>query len=309
MKEAFPNYYRKFQCIADRCVHSCCIGWEIDVGEKTFQKYSALKNGLGEKIRENITGKPPHFILQEGERCPFLNERGLCDIILTHGADMLCDICTLHPRFRNFYSDFAETGLGLCCEEAARIILSQDEKFCIEIPENESLSPEEQSFFAIRAEILWILQDREKSIIERFCNLAEKFGLEFGFSLPVVVELFLSLERLDDSWTNELKSVSEFFFDGKIFENRELAIAFEQLAVSLVFRHLTGALQDGEYAARVCFCLLGCFLIGAMWECNMSKNVEFELSDMCEIVRLFSSEIEYSEENTEALLDVCAIAE
>ena len=53
-------------------------------------------------------------------------ECNLCDIISSLGEDYLCDICTLHPRFRNFYCNFIETGLGLCCEEACRIVLSSD---------------------------------------------------------------------------------------------------------------------------------------------------------------------------------------
>ena len=36
----------------------------------------------------------------------------------------LCQICRDHPRFRNYYSSRVEMGLGLVCEEAARVILS-----------------------------------------------------------------------------------------------------------------------------------------------------------------------------------------
>jgi radical SAM superfamily enzyme YgiQ (UPF0313 family) len=79
---------------------------------------------MGEKIRANIEGEPPHFVLGEGKRCPFLDEDGLCEIIREHGDGALCDICYLHPRFSNEYDTFTETGLGFCCEEAAKIILS-----------------------------------------------------------------------------------------------------------------------------------------------------------------------------------------
>lgn len=303
MKEAFPNYYHKFKCIADKCKHSCCIGWEIDIDDETMQLYASLGGETGERIRQNIEGDPPHFVLQEGERCPFLNERGLCDIILTHGEEMLCDICTLHPRFRNFYSDFAETGLGLCCEEAVRIILSEEEKFRIDIPENAVLLPEEKEFFKNRAEIFCILQDREKSIGERFSLLAKRFGFCFDFSLGNELRAFLALERLDEQWTDELKGLEAFVFGGKIFENKAFAVALEQLAVYFVFRHLTEAMWDGDYSARVRFCLLGCFLIGAMWECRLIKNGKVTATEMADIVRMYSSEIEYSEENTESLIN------
>ena len=35
MKLIAPDYYNKFSCIADKCRHSCCVGWEIDIDENT----------------------------------------------------------------------------------------------------------------------------------------------------------------------------------------------------------------------------------------------------------------------------------
>ena len=34
-----PDYSEGFRCIAGKCRHSCCIGWEIDIDEKTYEKY------------------------------------------------------------------------------------------------------------------------------------------------------------------------------------------------------------------------------------------------------------------------------
>ena len=129
MKLYAPKYYKRFKCIADKCEHSCCIGWEIDVDADTLKQYKKVKGDFGKRLLENIDLKcdAPHFILGEKERCPFLNERGLCDIIIELGEDSLCDICSDHPRFRNFFSDREELGLGLCCEEACRLILSKEE--------------------------------------------------------------------------------------------------------------------------------------------------------------------------------------
>ena len=39
MKLFAPEYYKDFVCIADRCKHSCCVGWEIDVDKDTLEKY------------------------------------------------------------------------------------------------------------------------------------------------------------------------------------------------------------------------------------------------------------------------------
>lgn len=144
MKTYVPSYYKQFRCIADRCTHSCCKGWEIDIDEDSLAQYKALEGPAGEKLRANISEEEtPHFILKPGDRCPFLLESGLCELILDCGEDILCQICTDHPRFRNFWTDRIEVGLGMACEEAARIILSSEEPFALELLEDDG-SEEEQ---------------------------------------------------------------------------------------------------------------------------------------------------------------------
>ncbi len=302
MQELYPNYYHKFNCIADRCRHSCCVGWEIDIDAETMARYEAIETPMGDTIRKHIEGEDPHFILGPGDRCPFLQEDGLCELIIECGENVLCDICRLHPRFRNFYENAVETGLGLCCEEAARIILTEQEKFKISLPRDTDLS--EEAFFAIRDTIFYILQEREKTIYDRFCSLAKKFGLSFSFSLETLQKTYLSLERLDEAWTDCLTTLDGFTFDETIFRDEAFAIPFEQLCVYFIFRHLTDAMWDGEYEKRVRFALVSCYVIGALWaNCKQEKGT-LTLEDMVEIVRLYSSEIEYSEENTETLMNL-----
>ena len=125
MKVYAPDYCADFRCIAGSCRHSCCVGWEIDVDPEAMKRYQAMDGALGEKLKRCIAPEPvPHFILSAGERCPFLTEQNLCEIILRAGEDALCQICADHPRFRNYWSDRIEIGLGMACEEAARLILT-----------------------------------------------------------------------------------------------------------------------------------------------------------------------------------------
>ena len=120
-----PDYCAAFRCTAGACRHSCCVGWEIDVDPETMERYQAMDGALGEKLSRCISSEPtPHFILSSQERCPFLTDQKLCEIILQAGEDALCQICADHPRFRNYWSDRIEIGLGLACEEAARLILT-----------------------------------------------------------------------------------------------------------------------------------------------------------------------------------------
>jgi len=282
--DVYPNYYNKFKCIANRCKHSCCIGWEIDIDDDTMELY----NSIGDKnILENIEGNPPHFKLAKDERCPFLNKSGLCDIITKYGDGAICDICYFHPRFRNFYEDFEETGLGLSCEEAARIVLSETEKFAIGIPE--VATEEERVFLEKRQSVFDILQNRNVNIKQRFSRLAREYGFEFDFSLKNLVDIYVSLERLDEKWTELLENLRNFEFDGSIFKEESMQIFFEQLACYFIFRHF-------ENEGAVKFALYGCFLLGAV---IAQTNADFDMAS--DFVRMYSSEIEYSEENTNKL--------
>lgn len=44
-----PDYYERFHCIADRCRHNCCIGWEIDVDEDALAAYRTVGGEMGER--------------------------------------------------------------------------------------------------------------------------------------------------------------------------------------------------------------------------------------------------------------------
>ena len=124
-----PEYCRNFRCIADKCKDNCCVGWEIDIDSATAEYYESVQGDFGCKLRSNIDkGKVCSFRLK-GERCPFLNDSNLCEIIINLGEDKLCQICSDHPRYFEWYSHIKEGGIGLCCEEAARLIVLSEDGF------------------------------------------------------------------------------------------------------------------------------------------------------------------------------------
>lgn len=50
MTVTVPSYYKDFKCIANKCRHSCCIGWEIDIDDETFDFYKSVKGDFGKNL-------------------------------------------------------------------------------------------------------------------------------------------------------------------------------------------------------------------------------------------------------------------
>ena len=177
-----PNYYDKFKCIADKCKDNCCIGWEIDIDEITFNKYMNIGGNLGNRLKNEITTENGvhYFKLKENERCPFLNKNNLCDIICESGEENLCQICNDHPRYINNYSNITERGLGLASEEACRIILTQNSpaylidskskaKYTPVVPDDPYL----EYLYKVRDMIVDILQNKHYKINKKIACVIE----------------------------------------------------------------------------------------------------------------------------------------
>ena len=303
MQKVVPDYYKDFKCIADRCKHNCCIGWEIDIDDETLSFYETVTGDMGRRLKENISfEQTPHFVLGEGERCPFLNKNNLCDIITELGEEHICTICTEHPRFNNELPGRIETGLGLCCEEAARLILGKKEPSVL-IKNGEA---EYDEIVDIRDKAISLLQDRSKDISERINDMLALCGALMPHrTLIYWAEFFLSLERLDEKWSECLERLKRVKADLKGFEQHMQGREeeYEQLLVYFIYRHLANACDEQDLAARACFAVIGYEMIYAIGAAIWTEKGEFTFEDNAEVARLFSSEIEYSEDNMDALLD------
>lgn len=304
MKTFAPNYYKKFKCIAEKCNHNCCIGWEIDIDDDTLSKYQNDNTNFSKTLMEGIEYHDGYacFKLDGKGRCAFLNENSLCEIILHMGEHSLCQICSDHPRFRNYYSDRIEMGLGLCCEEAAKIILDEDSPFLMEIISddfcNDTINEYDTAFLQFRNKLFEILNDDNLMLSEKIKVFSSYFEIDFpDLTKDELFDLFISLERLDDHWSVILNQLRETDTSDIVIPDT-FDKYFENLIKYYTYRHFTA--DDSEI---VFFIFVSYLMIENICKMHIKNYNELTLNDIVEYCRLYSSEIEYSDENIEKIID------
>lgn len=182
------SFYPEFHCIGGICEDSCCENWEIDLDDESVKLYRKQKGAFGDRLRENMRFKDKQFILN-GTRCPFLNDKNLCDIFTEMGEECLCQTCTNFPRHIEEFDDLKEVSLTISCPEACRIMLRLEDKITFDCKagtdenyglkqmkplsffqkrkENKLNAALFSCLFEVRTVFFEILQNRELSIQER----------------------------------------------------------------------------------------------------------------------------------------------
>lgn len=284
----YPSYYKDFHCIADKCTHSCCVGWKIQVDYKTLQNYKKLKR---DEILRHI--KDGEITLTDDDRCPFLMQNGLCKIISSLGEGCISEICREHPRFYNGVCGRIECGIGASCEEACRIILSSD-GYCDMYPSltEEKIPAYESDFDTVshRAYLYSVISDKTLSYTEKIALIKEKYTLTNPIHSPSKwMDILSELEYLDVSHKGT-------FSVGRSPANDAAAKLCERFLAYLIFRHVSIAENHLNLCARLGFCILICSVL----EDFLAEEHAF--AETVEFVRTLSEEIEYSEENTSSLI-------
>lgn len=326
-----PKYYDKFKCIADKCTDNCCIGWEIEVDSSTNEFYHKVTGEFGKKLRENI--KDGCFILGEDERCPFLNSKNLCEIIINSGEENLCQICRDHPRYFEWYDGIKEGGIGLGCEEAARIILSQKSTLTFsekEIPYESNDSYDKELYdvmYKAREMIFKHLQNKEISLGKRigdvliFSDKLQNMVDNYIYKLPSLesecdkVEINLknilsdiaTLDPIDEKWSqyiDEVVSVYDDVSDEKLStDNADVSLYLENIALYFIWRYFLKGVFTGEFLSYVKVMAVSIAVIEYFFRCFIKKNGYLSFENCVDIVKNYSKQVEYSEENMENLRD------
>lgn len=292
MKLCAPEYYRDFKCIADKCTHSCCIGWRIGIDEETLAKYGALPDESSRSLLDKISrdGEGAYVTLCDDGRCPHLTDCGLCRIISELGEEYTSQICREHPRFYNILPCRAEVGLGAVCEEAARIISESDAySQIIELGECDyDCAETDYDAGGERAVIYEMLSRRNVPYAERLNAIAERYGISPAMRTDLEWRATLAeLEYLDEEKRKLFSTYTSAIGAAKCDTELERFLAY------LVYRHASVAQSYADLRVRVCFALLLERLAAALIVGGMP---------VLTAIRTVSEEIEYSENNIADLL-------
>ncbi len=273
-----PHYYRQFKCIASDCKDNCCMGgWEIDIDAETAKKYLELPGHFGDRLRDSIeTIEGEYCFKLTNGQCPFLDDRNLCQIYKELGEAQMGVVCTQFPRFTEYYGSVKETGIGLACEEAERIIFEDKESFSYEEIEIDEEETEDSEYDMKLAEILWKVRawcvnflEGEGTIAYKLINLLELSSLiqheinQNNYSdienilenyvcineaavgnvrdgIDRIICAYEQLEPLNDDWTDTLENMKKLLYSDEISDEQynELHKKFDEYMASREFEYL-----------------------------------------------------------------------
>ena len=319
MRIAVPEYFLEFKCIADKCKDSCCIGWEIDVDDEARAKYESLDTELGREIV--VKTQHGYFPLQENGRCAFLDGKGLCRIISCVGDGYLCDICREHPRYYGISAKGIEGGLGLGCEEAARLILSSGGNIKFKEVEHtpKYFSDDAYAHFSdtVREQIYGKIKalDATDLILYLYELGTVTDGLAFDIcagneiseipeitdinstvediALDDFIKLLTECEALDDEWQIHLGNAARIKLGDIIKHENEL----KSLIFYFTHRYVRECTEDMSVGQRILFSLFSALTVIAL---SLAMSGE---DKSVRAAVIFSKNIEYSTENVDMILD------
>ncbi len=340
MELTAPCYYKEFQCTADRCRDNFCrTGWEIEIDERTMNYYRSLPSTQRERILAGIHEDEEGCctIRPCGGQCPFLDEKGLCSLVLELGEELIGDICALHPRYREWFPGRMEIGVGLCCEEAARLILSDPEpaEFETYLTDEDEEEEEDEPLYLplleLRDQLFALLQDREKPLRHRLADalrLAQAIQeaingetltetvvpseikavpTDWEQTLSALLSVHQEMEVLEEGWKADLNDL-EAHLEELDWQGFEQALGarryeYEHIAVYLIFRYFLKAVFDENALVKVQQMIAMVLMIAALGLRHWQKTGSLTLAEQIEAARQYSKEVEYSDDNMETLAE------
>ena len=164
-KEFRIQGYSNFKCIADKCKFTCCAGWDVNVDEEIYNKWKNHNKGyILDNIMKIDDEEQQYFINKEThEVCPFLDKKGLCNIVKKDGEEYLSLTCRSFPRIENVLGSIKELTLSCACPEVVEIISNINNKINM-ISESDDNLQSDLEMFKIRQLLVYIVEEYDFSL-------------------------------------------------------------------------------------------------------------------------------------------------
>ena len=303
-----PNRDADFHCLAGNCPDTCCAGWEIVVDDVSADRFRAMEDAMGKRLQQSLLTVDGETQLRRhpNGRCVLLNDQNLCDLYAVYGEGALCHTCRLHPRFVADYGARREVMPGLSCPAWIETFLLDPEKVTFVTEETddpiEYTDIDADLFFRLyraRAAALELVQDRNLTIDERLRRLLamaqeldgeEETDCPQKAILPAYIKKLASVEILTPQWRDLLHRKG-----GTPYPEEELTPLLEKVLVYDVFRFFLRGVYDGRVLPWAKYAVFHALVLR-----DLSRHYACK-KEICEVVRLYSKEIEHNAENQESL--------
>ncbi|MDY7227573.1 flagellin lysine-N-methylase [Hyalangium sp. s54d21] len=125
----------EFQCLAERCEDTCCVGLRVPVSEERLWQLRQVVAGGPDEARVDAVvhvepARPPSeraFIeMRSDGSCPFFDTERLCSLQRRYGEQVLSDACVSFPRVAWKTAEGVEVAGSLACPEMARLVLLKE---------------------------------------------------------------------------------------------------------------------------------------------------------------------------------------
>lgn len=318
MKTVAPDYYKNFVCTADKCKDNCCrVGWRIAIDVDTYKKCTNRTEDIFKRFCRGIELDNEGYFINGGS-CLMLRQDGLCEMALKYGEESLGYICKMHPRYINEYSDREEYGIGLACEEAARLIMTDENPNLFDVKEDVVSDTDElaEELIALRKKLIdFVLEDGsvEDKIAgvllytEKISPLIANGEYDSAENVPLeeirykrerslenikeLLEEFKNLEVLDIEWIKMLDTVgSEIKAETEEYDDE-----LKRIFCYFLYRYLVLSSLDGDMLGAVKLAAVSVILLRELFP-GKSQNERINIAHM------YSKEIEYDDENLNSLL-------
>jgi hypothetical protein len=303
----YPDYYKKFSCIADKCPDTCCGKWQIVIDDDSLERYQEYDGDYRPELHRKVNWKEGVFRHGRSGKCAFLRDDMLCDLYIHMGKESLCTTCREYPRHTEEFENVREVSLSLSCPEVARILMNITDKvtFVTEEDDEDEVFDDFDYFLYsnledIREAILKVIQDRSVDIrirIERVLQIGasaqrhydegdlvmwdeceeqdkpEIHGEHEEYMLLQKQAMFLieDLELLYDDWEDVLIESQEL-----LFGQGEEAFAGNRKRFDAWWRNHGGCAPHMTldiFLEQIIVYFISTYILGAVYDDNISGKV------------------------------------